>query len=217
MTPSKFRSFVLLLLSLFFVAFIVVCGVVYYTFTRRKYIRNHREERDIERGIEREERDERTNNIILLDDVATSRDVRVLDDPLYPPLDRTDAVNFDIMDREIRKRNFYVPTNDYGDSYRMVGYLTNGGSVSQERDSAGDVWKLMGRQIDGNNWDFYLIPANNNYNMKIPLRSDIVKGRKIRSIYDIPDQIYFDTPLLSKAPYTFSPLPKSDYTHGYYF
>ncbi len=145
------------------------------------------------------------------------RDKRVLYDDLYPPQNRTDASTYDMMSAEIQNRNFYTQTQNYGDTFRMVGYLTNKGNVTGENDTGGNVWKLLARQIDSNRSQFYMIPSNNNYGIKINLSDNIIKGPKIKDIYDIPNEINFDTPLLSSSPYTFTELPKNDFTdYGYY-
>lgn len=167
-------------------------------------------------------RDNDEKNVIMINENpeydynSKERDVRVLYDPLYPPENRTDSVNYDIMRREISNRNFYVPTNNYRDNYRQVGYLSN--RVGSESDSGGNVWKLMARQrADNNRSEFYIIPSNNYSDIKIFLTDDIVKGRRLRDIYDIPNEINFDTPLLSSSPYTFTELPKNDWNNfGYY-
>lgn len=157
------------------------------------------------------------NNKFIGKDYSKERDIRVLYDPLYPPENRTDSINYNMMRKEVSNRNFYVPTNNYKDNYRQIGYLSNNVSDENKNDSGGNVWKLMARKTSNNRDQFYMIPSNNNYSMKILLSDDIVKGRKIKDIYDIPNEIYFDTPLLSSSPYTFTELPQNDFTdYGYY-
>jgi hypothetical protein len=107
----------------------------------------------------------------------------------------------------------YVPTQTKNDNYRMVGYL-----VSQEgNDSGGNNWKLFAKQKNNNNADFYMVPANNNYDIKIPINNDIVVGNeRLRDVYSIPNQLKFNSPLLNKNNYEFIELPKTDLTDPRY-
>jgi len=195
------------MLSIFLVIFVIVASVV----AHRLY------KTDVHASSQKNEEvvvmNDTPNMYEPVIDIARDRDMRVLGDPLYPPLNRTDAATFDTMVDQISRRNFYVPTSDYNDSYRMVGYLTNSGQVFGETDTGGGTWKLMARQVNNNQSDFYLIPSNNNYSMKIPLNGDIVKGRRLKDVYDIPNEMYFDTPLLSKGPYIFTEIPKTDFVN----
>lgn len=145
---------------------------------------------------------------------VVKRDYRVLNDPLYPPLNRTDARTFSDVVDNTRARNFNVPTNDTGDTYRVVGYL-----VSQEskQDVGGNNWKLMARQKDRNTSDFYMVPANNNYDVKIPISDNMTVGTRLRDIYTIPNQVEFNSPMLNKGPYEFVENPKTDFTSVNYF
>lgn len=143
------------------------------------------------------------------------RDRRVLYDPLYPPLNRTDAVNYQNMQMNINTRNMYVPTNDIGDSFRVVGYLVNNDPM--QRDMGGNSWKLFARQKDRNTSEFYMIPSNNNYDIKVFLKDDMVVGTRLRDVYSIPNEIEFNTPMLNKSPYQFIELPKTDYSSSVRF
>jgi hypothetical protein len=214
MTPSQFRMCITVLFGVFLLIIVIIFFYfyIYLNYQNRNLVINNNK---IEKSnhskwglIKRWFPFRRSEN----------RDRRVLNDPLYPPENRTDSLNYDIMSQAVNNRNFYVPTNDYGDSFRMVGYLHNKGGVSAESDSGGNIWKLMGKQISNNRSQFYIIPSNNNYDLKIGLNDDIVVGRnKFRDIYDIPQEVTFNTPLLATTPYTFTELPRSDYTNtGYY-
>lgn len=141
------------------------------------------------------------------------RDYKVLNDPLYPPLNRTDAVTHTMLETNIQNRNMYVPTNDTHDSFRLVGYLVNKDS---EQDAGGNRWKLLARQKDRNTSEFYLVPSNNNYDIKIAVTADIVIGERLRDIYTIPSTISFKSPLLNPSPYEFVEIPKSDLTTSRY-
>jgi hypothetical protein len=138
---------------------------------------------------------------------VSTRDYRVLQDPLYPPLNRTDAVTHQSLENQIERRNMYVPTNDALDTYRVVGYLVNKDAT---QDAGGNNWKLFARQKDRYMADFYMIPANNNYDIKIQITNDMLKGDKLRDVYTIPTSLTIDSPMLNKTPYQFVEIPKAD-------
>lgn len=144
---------------------------------------------------------------------AREHDERVLNDQLYPPTNRTETPIYNAMDKEVKNRNMYVQTRSKGDDYRMVGYL-----VSQEgNDTGGNNWKLFARQKDNNNADFYMVPANNNYDIKIPISNEIIaNNEKLRDVYTIPNTLSFNSPMLSKDPYQFIELPKTDLSDSRY-
>lgn len=139
------------------------------------------------------------------------RDYRVLYDPLFPPLNRTDSSTYQALRANMQQRNWYESTSirATNDTYRLVAYVTTtqqDGSV----DAGGNNWKLMARMKDRNMADFYMIPANRNYDMKIHVSDDMVVGTRLRDLYSIPDQLTFDSPLLHKTPYVVTEVSKSD-------
>ena len=137
------------------------------------------------------------------------RDRRVLSDPLYPPLNRTDAVTHGNLETNMQQRNMYVATNSLNDKYRVVGYLVSNDPHSM--DKGGNNWKLMARQKDRNNADFYMIPANNNYDIKINISNEMVQGpEKLKDLYTIPSKITLNSPMLNTTPYDFVEIPKAD-------
>ena len=144
---------------------------------------------------------------------SISRDERVLYDQLYPPLNRIDSRSYDEMNVQITNRNMYVPLNDIGDRYRLVGYLT---SDEDTMDKGGNAWKLFARQKDRHVSDFYIIPANKNYDLKISIKDDMVVGTRLRDIYTIPSEIRFKSPFLHATPYQFVENEKTDYTSSIY-
>jgi hypothetical protein len=147
---------------------------------------------------------------------AQTRDRRVLNDPLYPALNRTDEHNFNAVVGEIQKGNLYVDRDRAGmsDSFRIVGYLTNS---ENERDASNNNnWKLFARMKDRHVGEFYIIPANNNIDLKIPITSDMVIGERLRDIFTLPSQISFKSPMLNTSPYTFTELPKTDFSNNRY-
>lgn len=142
------------------------------------------------------------------------RDIRVLDDPLYPPLNRTDEPNFKNVSLEVKRGDIYVPTNGTsGDSYRLVGYLTNHESV---KDAGGNNWKLFGRMKDRYTGEYYISPVNNNIDLKIPLTNDIIVGDRLRDLYTLPREMRFKSPMLNTGVYEYTELPKTDFTNARY-
>jgi hypothetical protein len=135
--------------------------------------------------------------------LTRERDMKVLKDPLYPALARADRNAFEGVANLTYQREINVPTRPSNDTYRLVGYLSN------EEDKTGS-WKLMARTRDRNRAEYYMIPTNNNIDMKIQITDDMVTGEKLRDIDIIPKAVTFNTPLLSKTPYTFTEIPKAD-------
>lgn len=144
---------------------------------------------------------------------ASDRDIRVLKDPLFPALNRSETDTHNRTIDAINRKQLYNRTQDFTDRYRMVAYVTN---PEDKKDSGGNVWKLMARQKDRNQADFYLIPANNNYDMKVMLNNDVITGNeKLRDIYTIPKTLSFKSPLLNDTPYEVTELPMTDMTDLY--
>lgn len=143
---------------------------------------------------------------------STSRDIRVLKDPLYPALNRSETDTHNSVVNAIEQKQLYNTSQEFTDRYRMVAYLTNS---DNQKDSGGNVWKLMARQKNKNQAEFYLIPANNNYDVKIMLNNDMIEGEKLRDLYTLPNALTFKSPLLNNTPYTVTELPMTDFTNHY--
>jgi len=136
------------------------------------------------------------------------RDKRVLNDQLYPPLNRTEA---DVLAN--------LPPVAYGgagvtggrreDTYRLLGYL-KANPPHGERDTGNNVWKCMGRMKDRNTGEFYAVPAKTNDDIKVPLTQDIIVSERLRDIYTLPTEMRFNSPFFHATPYTFVELPKTD-------
>lgn len=143
---------------------------------------------------------------------VAQRDYRVLQDPLYPPLNRTDNNTFQTLQRQQSERQ-ETSVRAINDTYHLVGYLVN---QEQTEDSGGNKWKLIARMKDRNTADFYMIPANKNYDIKIHVTNDMVVGERLRDIYTIPNNVTFNSPLLNKGPYEYVEIDKSDlsFTNG---
>ena len=101
----------------------------------------------------------------------------------------------------------YVNTQETGDTFRLVAYIT---STSDKKDSGNNNWKLFARQKDRHFSEFYMIPTDNTNDLKISINNDNIVGYKLRDVYDIPQQLTFNTPLLNKDPYDVVEVPKAD-------
>lgn len=130
-------------------------------------------------------------------DDTVIRDRKVLHDPLYPPLNRSDNKTHTELANNIANRNMYIRTNDMGDTYRLVGYVTNN---SDDKDVGNNNWKLFARQKDRHISEFYMKPTDNNNDVKVPITDDIIIGDRLRDIYNIPQQITFKSPMFNKEP-----------------
>jgi preprotein translocase subunit SecG len=144
---------------------------------------------------------------------SSVRDYRVLNDQLYPPLNRTDIQTHRAVATNIENRNMYVPTRDIKDNYRLVGYVIN--NNEDEKDAGGNKWKLIAREKDRNTADFYMIPSDSRYDIKVAITDNMILNDRLRDIYTIPNSITFNSPLLNKTPYDFVEIPKTDYTSNY--
>jgi hypothetical protein len=100
------------------------------------------------------------------------------------------------------RKEINVPTRIYNDSYRQIGYLTND-------DDPVKTWKVIGKQSERNRGQFYIIPTNTNYDMKIQLTDDIMVGQKLKDVDNLPSEVQFKTPLLAATPYVLTELPRN--------
>lgn len=142
-------------------------------------------------------------------DLSKQRDMQVLRDPLYPALNRTDAPTFNSVAKHTINREFNASTQyGSGDTYRLIGYISN-------PDDAKGEWKLFGRRKDRHRGEYYLVPVNNMYDIKIQL-TDQNTVTRIGDPDAIPETLLFTTPLLLNTPYTFTALPKTSFTDGYF-
>ncbi len=139
------------------------------------------------------------------------RDLRVLSDPLYPPVNRTDSQNFNAIKQQVEDRKIYIPTktSTSSDEFRLVGYYTCDGP---DKDTGNNSWKLFARKIDSNRSTFYMSPTDKTLDIKLPITDDVVaSGYRLRDLYDIPSTIKFNSPLLNEdVEYKFIELPKTD-------
>ena len=142
--------------------------------------------------------------------MQSNRDRRVLDDPLYPPLNRTDDQTFNSVVREMNQGNL---SRNHTDSFRLVGYLS---CTDPMKDAGGGNWKLMARMKDRQQGEYYIIPTNNNIDVKIPLTPDIMVGEKLKDVFSIPNEMRFHSPMLSESVYQYTEIPKADFTSPMY-
>lgn len=199
MTPSQYRMF-MILIGIVVITILVIILYIVYTQKPTVVLKNT----NIPPPIQ-------TRHI---SDSTVERDRRVISDPLYPPLNRTESKVFNNTTREVDNRNLYVATTASDDSYRLVGYLTNHDS---NKDAGGNNWKLFARMKDRNQADFYMIPANNNYDIKIPITNDMIVGDRLRDIYTIPGEMSYKSPMLNSTPYTYTELKRTDFDGSRYY
>ena len=137
---------------------------------------------------------------------VVNRDNRVLQDPLYPPVSRQDVAGTVRLMEEPRLQPISKTSLYESDRYRLVGYLINPTDKT-------DVWKLFARDRDGGRRAdglFYVTSANKNVDLKIPLTSEMIDGRPLRDLYDLPESVKIKHPMFAQVPYTIAALPNSD-------
>ena len=127
MRPQTFQRAIIILASIVTATFVI--AVVIY-FCRQQCVCPHVE---IEKVVDVE-----LQQALNVDLSTSTRDRRVLSDPLYPPLGRSNNGDFVIQ------RRIQDPRGD-NDSFRLVGYLS---SSEAERDASLNQWKLFGRMKD---------------------------------------------------------------------
>lgn len=139
------------------------------------------------------------------------RDYKVLNDELFPPINRSDTDNHTELTNNIINRSMYIKTNNINDTFRLVGYVTNN---SDEKDTGNNNWKLFARQKDRHSSEFYMTPTNNNNDVKIFITDDIILGNKLRDMYAIPNIITFNSPMLNTTPYQVVEIPRNDFIYN---
>ncbi len=152
---------------------------------------------------------QQSSNRKLETDSSQTRDRRVVNDPLYPPLNRTDEKNFNMVTKEVRSGNLYVNTDDSNDSFRLVGYLSNSES---KKDAGGNNWKLFARMKDRHQGEYYIIPSESTISIKLFLTPEIVVSERLRDVFSLPKEMRFNSPMLNTGVYQFSEMPKADLT-----
>ena len=136
-------------------------------------------------------------------DLVITRDRQVMNDPLYPPLNRTDANSTLQFAAEPRLQAEQVRSSF--DSFRQVGYLVN----TQDKN---DVWQLLAKEkhYRRGDADFYAISANKNMSLKVQITNDmIISGGPLRDLYSLPNQLVIRHAMFAQSPYEVIELPRS--------
>ena len=133
------------------------------------------------------------NNNSQIDPVL-DRDRRVISDPLYPIINRTDRPTFDYLIRNPSIRGIMTRYDDNLDTHRPIAIakLNTGGVISKS-----DLYYLFGKRKSKNSskGDYYLWAPNINNQIKIPLVDDrnnpLIKDfDNIPSLLKIKDGIF---------------------------
>jgi hypothetical protein len=210
-TQNRFLMFALLSCVAF-----IVCGVLLIVWFMYKNDTTHNDmDKVCMRKTEYDKlliKPEETSMIPKMPSRADERDRKVLTDPLYPPLNRSETSIHNSVANAVERKQLYNRTRESTDRYRLVAYITN---TDEKKDSGGNTWKLFAREKDRNRSEFYIIPANNNFDMKIMITDDISIGEKLRDIYTIPKQLKFSSPLLNETSYEVTEIPMNDFTTYY--
>lgn len=145
---------------------------------------------------------------------VSRRDMRVLYDPLYPPVGRANAGTHVLLQHAAQNRQLLVPTRPSSDSFRLVAYITN------TQDQA-DVWKLFGSEVyAGGRHKFYMSSTNAAYkDIKLPIDIDSVHGNTLRDIYSLPSEVRFNVtkvPFVKGDTYRVTELPRADWIEQYW-
>ena len=141
------------------------------------------------------------------------RDMAVVHDPLYPPLDRQSRPLADEYLKYKEAGLFDVPTRNGGDTYRLMGYLINSTNKS-------DKWNIFGKQrySGSSHGNFYATQqCSNNTCTKIELTKDILVNERLNDFYNLPSTLTFTSPLFGTDPYDVVQLSMADnYNNMYY-
>lgn len=138
-------------------------------------------------------------------DPVTERDRRVINDPLYPMINRTDRPTFDYL---IRHPTFHgIPTRYRNqDTYRPI-------AVAKINN---DFYNLMGRRSNPNSskGDYYLSSLDKHKNIKIPLVDDR-NNPLIKDFDNIPETLDINYGILNGSTLEIQELKNADLTSGY--
>jgi hypothetical protein len=139
------------------------------------------------------------------------RDKKVLDDPLYPPLGRTDRPTFDLLMRHVNTQPdiFNNYTRGPPDTFRQLGYLT----PKDKSANIDNILILFGRAKYPNSdiGEFYLTSSNKLSDIKIPVDQ---YTSNIKKITDVPCVVNIFGNLF-KGTYDYMELPKADFMYPY--
>lgn len=142
-----------------------------------------------------------------------ARDMAVVSNPLYPPLDRQSRPLADEYLRYKEAGIFDIPTRNGSDTYRLMGYLINSTNKN-------DKWNIYGKQrhSGSSHGNFYATQqCNNNTCTKIELTKDILINERLNDFYNLPSTLTFNSPLFGTDPYDVVQLSMADnYNNMYY-
>lgn len=142
------------------------------------------------------------------------RDYRVINDPLFPPFNRSDRSTHTHLRNNINNRNMYINTNNIDDTFRLVAYVT---CNDENKDVGNNSWKLFAREKDRHFSEFYMSPTDNSNDIKIFLNDNIIEGNRVRDIYNIPQHISFNSPMLNRSPYYVNEIPKQQLSYQNFY
>jgi hypothetical protein len=165
----------------------------------------------IDKQLKLEQKLSENNSTVIVDntiikqplvDPVDIRDHRVLYDKLYPPINRDNRPNIDLLlnNQIFRGIPTRFPYNE--DKYRPIAY----------GDLNGKKYHIMGRTKynRSNQGEFYITPTEINDTLKIPLLDD--RGRQlITDFYNIPETLTVDGEQLINI----KTIPNSDLTSPY--
>jgi hypothetical protein len=147
-----------------------------------------------------------------MDDLIDKRDIAVVSNALYPPLNRDSKPLANDYLKYKQDGLFDYSTRDNSDTYRLMGYLIN----SANKD---ETWNIFGRQkySGSSHGEFYATrQCNQNTCTKIPLTRDILTGNKIDDYYNLPNVLTFSSPLFTTDNYDVVQLKTSNGYSPYY-
>ena len=133
-----------------------------------------------------------------------NRDIQVVQNPLYPPLNRNST---DLTSQFLNQPRLQ-PSRENNDMFRLVGYLVN----NENQDKS---WKLFAREKLRNQYEYYVAPSDKTQDIKIFLNNDVVKP-SLRDLNNLPDEVTIHHPMFEREPYTVIKLPLSDFSSGYF-
>lgn len=161
--------------------------------TNQKQKQKNQNQNEVDVFVQNRTYDIPMNMIPWSDDIIARRDRAVLDDALYPPLNR----------QSIQPPPF--------DTYRLIGYLVS------EEGGQDDSWKLFARSKNNNQAQFYASSTNNTKDVKIAITNDMTRGNeRLRDIYNLPQSIYIDHPLFVSRRYSVVENPQSSFDSFYF-
>jgi hypothetical protein len=146
-------------------------------------------------------------------DPVSDRDHRVINDPLYPLINRTDRPTFDYLIRNPIIRGIPTRYNDNLDTLRPIAIArlhVDGLNPKSE------LYYLLGRRTSRNSskGEYYLWSANDNNRIKIPLTDDR-NNPIIKDFDNLPEQIEITNGVFAGSVLDIQELKNADLTSPY--